>query len=323
MAQDTSQASSPDSCEIILHNYPQSPVAEKARVAFGIKGLAWRNVEIPRLAPKPMLTKLTGGYRRTPVMQIGADIYCDSQCILRELERRFPSPTFFPGPDAGLMWCLSRWTDGAFFDTAVKLILGAAGDALPRDFAADRGRLYLGADWAEGLRAANAALPHLAAQMRAPLQWIDTQLSDGRAFLLGPAPGAIDAQVYNLIWFLRGRWEQGPAFLSEFQHLERWETSVREIGHGTMTVMTPEAAIERAGQTEPTAQAATDPHEPQGLRPGMQVTICPDVDGGEQPVTGAVVMANCDTIALRREDPDIGAVCVHFPRTGYRVEILG
>ena len=38
--------------EIILHNYPQSPVAEKVRVALGIKGLPWRSVEIPRIPPK-------------------------------------------------------------------------------------------------------------------------------------------------------------------------------------------------------------------------------------------------------------------------------
>ena len=82
--------------EIILHNYPQSPVAERARAALGIKGLSWRWVEIPRLPPKDDLTALTGGYRRTPVMQIGADIYCDSHCMLRELERRFPEPSFLP-----------------------------------------------------------------------------------------------------------------------------------------------------------------------------------------------------------------------------------
>ena len=67
--------------EIILHNYPASPVAEKVRKGLGLKGLAWRDVEIPRLPPKPDVVALTGGYRRTPVMQIGADIYCDSQCI--------------------------------------------------------------------------------------------------------------------------------------------------------------------------------------------------------------------------------------------------
>jgi len=71
--------------EIIFHHYPLSPVAEKVRVSFGIKQLSWRSVVIPRIPPKPLLMPLTGGFRRTPVMQIGADIYCDSQCILREL----------------------------------------------------------------------------------------------------------------------------------------------------------------------------------------------------------------------------------------------
>ena len=75
--------------EIVFHHYPQSPVAEKVRVVFGIKQLHWRSVEIPRIPPKPDLMPLTGGYRRTPVLQVGADIYCDSQCIMRELERRF------------------------------------------------------------------------------------------------------------------------------------------------------------------------------------------------------------------------------------------
>jgi len=73
--------------EIVLHHYPASPVSEKVRVALGIKRLAWRSVEIPRVPPKPDVMPLTGGYRRTPIMQIGADISCDSQCMLREDER--------------------------------------------------------------------------------------------------------------------------------------------------------------------------------------------------------------------------------------------
>lgn len=309
------------SSEIILHNYPQSPVAEKARIALGIKGLSWRSVEIPRLTPKPMLTKLTGGYRRTPVMQIGADIYCDTQCMIRELERRHPSPTFFPTSDTGLMWSLGRWTDGALFDLTVKVILGSAGDGLPQDFAEDRGRLYLGPDWAEGLKKANAALPHLASQMRVPLKWANDQLSDGRAFLLGDSAGAIDAQLYHLVWFLRGRWSSGPAFLSEFTQLERWENNVTNIGHGTMTDMSPEDAIQRAATAEPVAMSQIDANDPQGLLSGMQVTVSPDLDGGEQPVSGTVVAATCETITLQRHDPDVGNICVHFPRFGYRVDI--
>ena len=307
--------------EIVFHNYPQSPVAEKVRVAFGIKNLTWRDVEIPRIPPKPMLTALTGGYRRTPVMQIGADIYCDSQCIIRELERRQPTPSFMPTSEAGLMWCLSRYTDGDMFSLAVRLVLGSAGDDLPADFAEDRGRLYLGEDWAEGLKRANAQLPHLVAQMRAPLSWINAQLSDGRAFLLGSDPAAIDAQMYHTIWFIRGRWSGGPAMLSEFPDLVRWEGNVRAIGHGTSSPMDGAEAIARAKMLEPVSDVGVAPHDPQDLQVGTAVTVTPDLDGGEQPVEGKVRYANADTISIERSSDDVGTVCVHFPRAGYRVTV--
>ena len=309
--------------QIILHNYPQSPVAEKARVAFGIKRLPWASVEIPRLPPKHMLTKLTGGYRRTPVMQIGADIYCDSQCILQELEQRFPSPSFFPTKDAGLIWGLSRWTDGALFDLTVKIVLGSAGDALPKDFAEDRGRLYLGSDWAEGLKKANENLPHLASQMRGPMSWLDSQFGDGRAFLLGDEPAAIDAQFYHLVWFLRGRWDQGPQFLSEFPKLEMWESTVANLGHGQVSEMSPEDAIEQASTNEPLAVEHDDANDPQGLAAGMEVVVSPDLDGGEQPVQGTLVAATRERIVIKRNDEDAGNLHVHFPRIGYRVSISG
>lgn len=307
--------------EIIFHNYPQSPVAEKVRVAFGIKGLSWRDVEIPRLPPKPMLTALTGGYRRTPVMQIGADIYCDSQCIIRELERRQPTPSFMPTSDAGMLWCLSRYTDGDLFSLAVKIVLGSAGDNLPNDFAEDRGRLYLGEDWAEGLKRANAQLPHLVAQMRAPLSWLDAQLKDGRSFLLGADPAAIDAQMYHNIWFIRGRWSGGPTMLSEFPDLVRWEENVRAIGHGNSSAMKAEDAIARAKTNEPASAIGVAPNDPQDLEVGKLATVSPDLDGGEQPVEGKIRYADADTIAIVRTADDVGTVCVHFPRAGYRVTL--
>lgn len=307
--------------EIIFHAYPQSPVAEKVRVAFGIKGLAWRSVEIPRLPPKPMLTALTGGYRRTPVMQIGADIYCDSQCIIRELERRYPDNSLMPTADHGLMWCLSRWTDGTLFDQTVRHVLGSAGDKLDKDFAADRGRLYLGEDWAAGLKEAHANLPHLVAQMRAPLSWLDAQLADGRAFMLGDAPAAIDAQFYHVIWFLRGRWSDGPSFLSEFTNLVRWEDNVRAIGHGTSSQMDAQEAIARAKNLDPIAPTGVTSHEPQGLVVGQQVTVSPDVNGGEQPVEGSIRFADAETVVIERSAEDVGTVCVHFPRSGYRIDV--
>ena len=78
--------------DLILHHYAVSPYAEKVRIGLGLKQAAWKSVDIPNVMPKPDLMPLTGGYRKTPVMQIGADIYCDTQLIMLELERRLPSP---------------------------------------------------------------------------------------------------------------------------------------------------------------------------------------------------------------------------------------
>lgn len=307
---------------IILHNYPQSPVAEKIRVAFGIKGLSWGNVEIPRLPPKPMLTTLTGGYRRTPVMQIGADIYCDTLCIIQELEKRFPSPSFMPTNDAGLLWCLSRWTDGSLFDLGVKIVLGSAGENLPADFAEDRGRLYLGENWAEGLKNANAELPHLLAQFRTSLSWLNQQLSDGRKFLTGQQPAAIDAQMYHVAWFINGRWEGGPALIAQFPHVQTWMESVDAIGHGQPTAMTPEKALETATSAQTQTREGVADNDPQGLTLGQRVSVVPDVNGGEQAVEGTIRMADIESVAVNRISDIAGEVCVHFPRAGYRIEIL-
>lgn len=305
---------------IILHNYPQSPVAEKVRVALGIKGLTWHNVEIPRLPPKPLLTTLTGGYRRTPVMQIGADIYCDSHCIIRELDRRYPLSPLLPKDNAGMMWCISRWADGALFDLSVKIVLGSAGDNLPADFAEDRGRLYLGENWAEGLKQANAELPHLVAQLCAPLSWLNQQLSDGRTYLLGSEPAAVDAQMYHVMWFVNGRWEGGPALISRYPHVQRWMESINSIGHGTQTEMTPEAALEEATSRLIDTHKNVASNDPQGFVVDQPVSVVPDVNGGEQSVEGHLRRLDDECIAIDRVSDVAGDVCVHFPRAGYRIQ---
>ncbi|HEX7811629.1 MAG TPA: glutathione S-transferase family protein [Burkholderiales bacterium] len=304
--------------DIILHHYPPSPFSEKVRVALGIKKLAWRSVEIPRVPPKPDVMPLTGGYRRTPFMQIGADIYCDSHCILREIQRRHPTPTFFPGESEGVTWALGRWTD-AVFDTLVKLFMGANFDQLPEAFRQDRGRLFLGPAWdAAKLK---ADVPHVASQLRAQFAWIDRQLGDGRRYLPGAVPGLFDAMCYYLVWFTRSRWQDGPNLLAEFSRLEKWEQRVKDLGHGKPSPMTPAEAIEIARSSETATPERGDAKELQGLRPGQRVSVVADADSGEVPVQGVIRMVNANSIAILRDHPRVGSVCVHYPRVGYRVAV--
>jgi glutathione S-transferase len=259
---------------------------------------------------------LTGGYRRTPIMQIGADIFCDSQCILRELQRRHPQPSFYPAGAEGLPWGIGRWTD-AVFETAVHISLGANAAQLPEDFARDRVRLFLGP--MGSLAQAQADIPHAAAQLRAQFGWMDERVAGGRRFLLGEQPSLPDALCYYVVWFVRGRWQGGPALLSQFPALEAWEQRVKAIGHGRPSPLPSAEAIEIARAAEPATPEQADPADPQRLAPGQHVTVVPDVDSGESPVSGVVRLVERDCIAILREDPRVGSVCVHFPRVGYRV----
>ena len=303
--------------EVILHHYPQSPVTEKVRVGLGVKGLAWRSVLIPRIPPKPDLMPLTGGYRRTPVLQVGADIYCDSQCILRELERRFPEPSFMPGSTKGMPWAVSRWTDGPMLDLAVSIVLGADPDSLPPEFAADRGRLYFGPD--HDLKALQADMAHILAQMRTQLGWLEQRLETGRDYLLGDKPALPDALSYYIVWFLRGRWPGADDFLAEFPNLEAWERRLAELGHGSPSDLEALAALEIAREAEPETPEGVDPRDPQGFQLGEQVAVVPLGDGGDPTVTGQLHLLNRDSVAVLHEEERVGTVCVHFPRAGYRV----
>lgn len=305
--------------DIILHHYPVSPVSKKVRVAFGIKNLSWHSVQVPRLPPRSELFALTGGFRRVPVMQIGADIYCDSQCILRELERRFPEPTLFPGGSAGLPFSLGRWIDGPLFDASVRLAFAPQAETLPADLVRDRARLYLGAsgDFREELK----DLAHQETQLRAQLGWLDQLLGDGRKFLSADEPGLADCYAYYIVWFLRGRWDKGPEFLAEFAKLEAWESRVKQIGHGKAAGMKPNEALKIGTSAQPKTAEMSDPRDALGLVPGMNVEICTDGDTGEAPVAGVIRAVNRETISIHRVDLDAGLVCVHFPRVGYRVRV--
>jgi glutathione S-transferase len=305
--------------DFIIHHYPQSPVSEKIRIAMGLKNIAWRSVEQNRLPDRPELLAMTGGYRRLPVLQIGADIYCDSQVIFREIERRVPEPTLFPNKEYGLPFALSRWTDGAMFDLAMRVAFAPVADNLPQALVADRSRLYLGPDG--DFKKEVADLPHVLSQLRPQLGWFEAQLGGGKLYLVGDKPGMADLLAWFLVWFLRGRNPRADELLGEFPALLAWEARMKTIGHGRASSMTPAEALAVCKATDPLTKEKSDPLDPQGLAPGMRVAVTPISVGGEAAVAGHIIAVDRDTIVIRRNEPACGIVAVHFPRVGYRVTV--
>ncbi|MGE0154682.1 MAG: glutathione S-transferase family protein [Reyranellaceae bacterium] len=302
--------------DIILHHYPVSPYAEKIRLGLGLKGLAWKSVIIPMIMPKPDLMPLTGGYRKTPVLQIGADIYCDTQLILRELERRFPEPSFYPAGSAGLADAFAFWAEKFMFSPAVGIAFALADDAAFDDaFKQDRAK-FSGRDFDVGRM--RAALPKLVDQLRAHLAHLDTMLADGRKFLFGDRPGLGDLAPYHCLWFVAQHAGAEAPPLKHLPRLRDWMGRMAAIGHGRPEALDSKAALEIARSATPQTKPQADAADPEGRQPGDRVSVVPD-DSGRDPVAGELVAASAQEIAIRRTDKLVGEVMVHFPRAGFIV----
>ena len=134
---------------LFLHHYDASPFSEKVRKLFAMKRLAWRAVEQPQIMPKPDLVPLTGGYRRIPVLQIGADVYCDTQLIARVLERLHPRPTIHPGGTEATCHAWNLWADRFLFMGVVAVVFAEIGHLVPPAFIEDRSKMMPGRDFGE------------------------------------------------------------------------------------------------------------------------------------------------------------------------------
>ena len=299
--------------DLLFHHYDASPFSEKIRLVFGRKGLPWRSVEQPNMMPKPHLVPLTGGYRKIPVLQIGADVYCDTQRIVREIEARHPDPPVLPSGSEGLCHMVNFWADRLLFQAAVPVLFGRIAHAVPQAFIEDRRRLMGGGDFQRVIEAG----PTMRDALRAHLDLVETQLADGRAFLLGPEPCFADFAAFHPVWFLASVPPAAEA-LEPFEAVRAWADRVRAVGHGERSACPPEEARAAARGAEPATAPAADPGDPVGLAPGDHVSVVPD-DYGFDPVEGALVRSDVHEVAVRRSAPEVGEVVVHFPRAGFRV----
>ena len=289
---------------LILHHHEPSPFAEKIRLAFGIKRLAWSSVQIPMAMPKPDLTALTGGYRGTPVLQVGADIYCDSRLIVAELERRFPDPPLLrSGPLVN--FGLQTWSDEAIFPPGAALAMYEGAAAMPEGLLDERAAYFTDLNFERFGQDA----PYFRQQLSAHAALIEGQLADGRDYLLGEAPEWADIGAYFNLWMLGGHVASGPAILADKPMLARWQGRMAAFGTGKRTELTADEAIA-------IARSAWLGDAPAG---GEEVTVFP-IAHPETAVTGTLTDSTDYEIIVRRHDERAGNLAIHFPRIGYRIE---
>jgi len=264
--------------------------------------------------PRPELTLLTGGYRKVPVLQAGADVYCDTRLIARELERRHPAPPLFAAGGEGLGIALASWSDRTFFEPGAALAMALNRAVIPQEVIDDRKGFFNFMDFDH----LEAETPHMLAQFRASLALIERMFADGRSFLLGETASFADIDAWFPVWMARGNFGIADTLLAPFPRLLAWESRMRAIGHGVRSELDARESLAIARWSDPLPAAGVDVADPQEFRRGDRVTVTPD-DYGRIPVEGELVTLSIDEVSIRRASPETGAVVVHFPRLGYRV----
>lgn len=303
--------------ELILHHYANSPFSEKARLLLGYKKLAWKSVIIPAIMPKPDLVALTGGYRRTPVLQIGADIYCDTALIADVLEHMQPTPSIYPEPEKGLARILAQWADSTLFWAAMGYnhqprgaaeVFANAPPEAAQAFGEDRGKMFAGN--MTRLRPADAA-----AAYKSYLRRLSDMLDD-RPFLLGEAPCIADFSAYHSLWYTQ-RIHAVKSILDLTPAVLDWMDRLKAIGHGTFEKISAADALAAAQAATPhTLLSDSTFQDEHGIALGSAVTVRAETFGPEE-TAGTLVAATRTHYTLARESEATGIVHVHFPRVGY------
>ena len=300
----------------ILHHYEFSPFSEKIRTAMGVKQLDWRSVDIAGIPPRPLLSPLTGGYRRAPVLQIGADIYCDTHAILAALERLKPSPSLFPNDTSGIARGIGFAWERQIWIPTIGVLVHFIGEHIPPEFIKDRKEGYLGIDISK---------PAMAPQfqehfqfVRAQIAWLAQTLKQ-QNFLFGEHVSGADLACWQTIYLLRKNCPPEVDTLLGLEPILPWYERIAAIGHGTSTPMSAEEAFDIAKKSQPASVIHLPANgDPGQLQHGTRVSVTPE-DNARVPVLGTLVASDAFDIVIHRHDDQVGDLHIHFPRLGYTV----
>jgi glutathione S-transferase len=247
---------------------------------------------------------------------VGADLYCDTHCIARVLDRLHPGAPLAPPGRELEAEALGRWGETTFM-MAVVACFGIGG-VFPEDFVEDRRNTMVPPD--TNLDAAPVLLPTKLLQIRANLERLEDLLGDGRTFLLGTEASIADLAAFHPLLFLPAH----PRLLALLDGLERvpaWRERVRAIGHGKRTELGASDAIAVARDATPVAYEG-EPALPEGIALGDAIVVLPD-EYGSGNITGHLAESGIHEIAVRRQSERAGEVVVHLPREDYAIVKAG
>ena len=301
---------------LILHQYDVSPFSQKAQKMMGLRGLSWQSVEMPMIAPKPDVEALTGGYRGTPVLQIGRDVFIDNWMIARALDE-FDAAGPVINAQGGLREAaLYAWGE-RLFTPLLHAALAAYQSEWDADFLADRKRVFPDVDFAT----LDVSDPDRRSQVRSYLGTVEAQLDMGQDFLGGAQADSFDIHVWGMVWMIHSALPALMPIVETFPRLAEWYERVLALGTGDREDVGIDVAWQ-ALRTGP-ARPLPDTLEQEPLAPwvGEVVNISTgSADRGS--ASGRLLAVDHEQVVLGVEPISGEAAQVWFPRFGYNTRCV-
>lgn len=300
---------------MILYHYELSPFSAKIRAMLGHAGLDWQSVIVRSLPPRPEISDLVGGYRKIPVAQIGADLFCDSRVIAAEIARLSGQPLLdLANCDADVQAYVAH-TDVKIFMNCIMLTGTWAmaksawrGMSLGEMAGFVRDRVQIGRTSrvraGHPRHARDRVLAHLAAG--------EARLA-AHPWLFGEQACHADFSTWHSLWFIHDL--AGVDLIKDFPRMQAWMDRLRAAGQGRRVEISAAEARHQALSATPRGLA---PEHLADSRIGHRVRVAPD-DYAMDPTEGVLAGVTPSRWVLARQTPEGHTVHVHFPRTGYEL----
>jgi glutathione S-transferase len=306
------------------HWYPQSPFAQKIVAILNYKKLDYKLVQISMMEPRPLRRPLDANYPKTPILQIGNQVFCDTKAIIAELESRYPEPSLYPPlkhsgqSSKTLAFGMTNLLDTSIF-AAVPTQFNL--DVIPLALLEDRAKMKGNGKF--DVAKTKALQPYLKLELQAQLDRLTAGLVRGQWILDTETPSDSDFSLFMITFFLNmvinDAWtkEHYPLLV---EHFERMVVLTLPDRADTMPQISAEDALQIAKvQQAPHSVSTSLSPSAQGIaRIGQKVSVTP-LDMGKTPAVGELAALTSDRVVLRINDDRTGDVYVHFPLTAYVV----
>ena len=297
----------------VLYHYPMSPYSEKLRLALGMRGLFWTSVQVAPQPPREVLEQLLGGYRRIPVLQVGAHFYCDTRLAFELLYLEDPTCTDLSADDEALRAWAEREIFFAVFSVVsptkvVRFLFRRFGVAGVWRFIRDRSQMMRDSTVV-------ALAPDRAREVvKEFIEHLALHLSSRRC-LSGVAPGYLDLCCYHPLWMVS---QIDSSLLSSWPpSVSQWMERINSLGHGEQLRASRGCVFENIAENQVAfSGTVTEPY-----RLGEFVGVAPS-DYARDETCGSLVDINRKRVVISRTLNSGDVIYLHFPRDGFDLRRL-